>query len=218
MLKIAVFDGGFGGELFADRLESELPVVEVIRVIDWRSAEEILKSPASARKAAEQALRPYLGKVDLIIIANYLLATTSLRYFRRKYRTQKFVGFTIKPKRVVAGRPTLIITTKATTKNLTFTIFARRIKARTICLDAWPLLIDDGNLTSEDIKRDLTAALTRIHDFSPKQVLLACGQFTELIADFRQVFGHNVRIVDSFDQTIEDACHILGFRTYTKKS
>ena len=55
MLKIVVFDSGFGGELFADRLESEIPVVEVIRVIDWRSANQILSSPRGARKAAEKA-------------------------------------------------------------------------------------------------------------------------------------------------------------------
>lgn len=217
MLKIAVFDSGFGGELFADRLESELPVVEVIRVIDWRSAKEAQKNPYSARRFAEQALRPYLGKVDLIIMANYLLATTSLKYFRRKYSTQKFVGFTIKPKRIAASKPTLIITTKAITRNLAYSVFAHRIKARTICLDSWPLLIDDGDLTSEDIKRDLAAALNSIHNFTPKQILLACGQFTDLTADFRQVFGHNVRIVDSFDQTIEDACRTLRLKGYCKK-
>ena len=216
MLKIAVFDSGFGGELFADRLESELPIVEVIRVIDWRSAREAQKSPLSARKSAERALRPYFGKVDLIIIANYLLSATSLKYFRRKYSTQKFVGFTLRPRRIVANRPTLIITTKPTTRNPAFIVFARRIKARTICLDAWPLLIDDGDLTSEDVKRDLDTALSGIRNFSPKQILLACGQFTELTADFRQVFGHNVRIVDSFDQTIEDACRILRLKVYAK--
>ena len=34
MLKIVVFDGGYGGEFFADKLKEELPVVEIIRVID----------------------------------------------------------------------------------------------------------------------------------------------------------------------------------------
>ena len=52
MLKIVIFDGGFGGELFADQLEAELDVVEVIRVIDWRNAEKILKSRREARIAA----------------------------------------------------------------------------------------------------------------------------------------------------------------------
>ena len=39
MLKVVVFDSGFGGELFADYFEEEMPVVEIVRVIDWRNAE-----------------------------------------------------------------------------------------------------------------------------------------------------------------------------------
>ena len=38
MLKIVVLDSGFGGELFADKLNDQLSIVEVIRVIDWRNA------------------------------------------------------------------------------------------------------------------------------------------------------------------------------------
>ena len=58
MLKVVVFDGGYGGEFFADRLQDELPVIEIIRVIDWRNADKILKKPKAARKIAKNALRP----------------------------------------------------------------------------------------------------------------------------------------------------------------
>ena len=70
MLKIVIFDSGYGGEFFADRLKAELPIVEIIRVIDWRNAEKILSSPRDARNIARDSLRPYIGKVDLIIFAN----------------------------------------------------------------------------------------------------------------------------------------------------
>lgn len=213
MLKIVVFDSGFGGELFADRLETELPTAEVIRVINWRSAEEMQKNPFSARKAAERALRPYIGKVDLIVIANYLVSTTSLKYFRRKYKNQRFVGFVLRIKRIVVHKPTLILTTKATSRSIEYMAFAHRIRAKTICLDSWPLLIDDGELTQENIQSDLTAALGRINNFSPEQVLLACGQFTELKPKFREVFGHNVRILDSFNDTLRDTFRVLGIST-----
>ena len=212
MLKIVVFDSGFGGELFADRLESEIPVVEVIRVIDWRSANQILSSPRGARKAAEKALRPYVGNVDLIVFANYLLTTTSLKYFRRKYRNQKFVGLNLRSKRL-ARKPTLILTTKAVSRTLAYFQFAKNLRAKTICLDTWPHLIDDGELTSEDCERDLSAALRRVDNFSPQQILLACGQFTELTPKIRQIFGHNVRIVDSFDTAIIEICRALGIRS-----
>ena len=218
MLKIVVFDSGMGGELFADRLEQELSVIEIIRVIDWRSAREILKSSRGARRAAERALEPYFGKVDLIIFANYLLATTSLNYFKRKYPEQKFIGFTLIPRRIALERPTLIITTKATARSLSYAIGIRRVRARTICLDTWPLLIDDGNITSDGVNRDLKTALIGMRRCSPEQVMLACGQFTELTPEFRRYFGHNVRIVDSFDQTIKDVCRVLNLKTSTRKS
>ena len=82
MLKIVVFDGGYGGEIFADYLQENLPIVETIRVIDWRNAEKILLKAKDARRVADAALRPYIGKVDLIIFANYLITITSLKYFR----------------------------------------------------------------------------------------------------------------------------------------
>ena len=71
MMKIAVFDSGFGGELFADKLEEELPIVEVIRVIDWRNAKKLQNNPLKSRAIIKKALKPYINKVDLIIF--YLL-------------------------------------------------------------------------------------------------------------------------------------------------
>ena len=212
MLKIVIFDSGYGGENFADYLESELPTAEIIRVIDWRSADEILYSSRRARILAENALRPFIGKVDLIIVANYLVSATSLRHFRRKYKNQRFIGFTLKPRRIVPGRPTLILTTKAITKSLTYFKFLRCVNARTICLDNWPLLIDDGLLTEENFKNDLKLAMSKIKKFAPKQIFLACAQFSEFKPAFREFFGHNVRIVDSFDDAIEEACKALNLR------
>lgn len=212
MLKIAIFDSGYGGEEFADRLESELPTTEIIRVIDWRSAEKVLGNPKEARFIAEKALSPYIGKVDLIVIANYLISVTSLRYFRRKYKNQKFVGFTLRPRRIIPDRPTLILTTKAVTRSLAYISFICRFNTRTICLDSWPALIDDGELTKERLIADLSSATAKIKNFTPKQILLACGQFSELKSEIHAFFGHNVRVVDSFEDTIKAAHRTLGLR------
>lgn len=212
MLKIVIFDSGYGGEDFADLLESELPTTEIIRVIDWRSANKILESPRCARILAEKALRPFIGEVDLIIIANYLVSAASLKYFRRKYKNQKFIGFTLRPRRIVPGRPTLILTTRAVTKCFAYFNFIYRINFRTICLNHWPTLIDDGTLTVKNFETDLKPAVDKIKKFVPQQIFLACGQFSELKTDFRKFFGHNVRIVDSFGDTIEETYKALNLR------
>lgn len=217
MLKIVVFDCGYGGELFADQLESELPVVNVIRVIDWRNSETILTQPKKARLVAENALKPYLGKVDLIIIANYSISTTSLNYFRRKYKNQKFVGLSLKSRRMLVKRSTLILTTTATTKSLTFFTLAMRTGAKTICLDSWPPMIDAGTLTNDNIESSLVSALGELRDFSPEQILLFCSQFSLFIPKFRKFFGHNTRIVDSFDDAIRDTYKILHLKGLPKQ-
>ena len=215
MLKIAVFDTGYGGELFADRLERELPIVEVIRIIAWRNAKKIEEHPFTARRLAEESLRPYIGNVDLLVIANYQIAATSLSYFRRKYPEQKFVGFTLKPKRI-AKRPTIILTTKSTTRNLAYISATHSLKAKTICLDRWPALIDDGELTDNDFKTDLEPALQRIANLKSHQIFLACGQFSDCIPKFRKIFGHNARIVDSFEHTIHETYRALNIRSTHK--
>ena len=150
MLKVVVFDSGFGGELFADYFEEEVPIVEVIRVIDWRNAEGILNNPKTARKIAKEALRPYIGKVDLIIFANQLLGLTSLKYFKRKYRNQQFLGFSLKEPETFLPRDTLILTTRAVSKTLNYQVFLFRLKRKvgTLIVDDWLEKIDDGDRKS----------------------------------------------------------------------
>lgn len=217
MLKIVVYDSGFGGELFADKLEEDLAVVEVIRVIDWRNAEAILSSKKTARKIAEESLRPYLSKVDLIVFANHLLSVSSLDYFRRKYKKQTFLGFELTHPTTFMNRETLILTTTAVTKTLKFHNFVSQLKRDTkvVTLDDWPSKIDDGELTLKDIT-DLQRNLLIEDNFYPKEIILACSQFTDVKKLIQKVFGKNTKIYDSFTETFYNVCKTLKIRTYHK--
>ena len=163
MLKVVVYDSSYGGELFADYLEQELPIVEIIRVIDWRNADPILRSPHKARALAKTALRPYFGKVDLIIIANYLISQTSLRYFKRRYKNQTFLGFSLKKPDSFTRRDTLVLTTKALSRTPSYWkyIHSLRRHAKTIIVDNWAEKIDDGELTIEEIKTTLISLISK---------------------------------------------------------
>ena len=218
MLKVVVFDGGYGGEFFADQLEEELPVLEVIRVIDWRNANEILTSPRKARKIAETALRPYFGKVDLIIFANYLLTLTSLKYFRRKYKNQKFLGLKLKQPDTFIKRDTLILATKAVARTINYYNFIFKIKrnSKTLILDSWPSKIDDGELTESEIKR-VVEGFTNKSDFKPEEVILACSQFNDIKSELRYTLGQNLKIYDGFADAIRSTCKILKIRGGTGK-
>ncbi len=218
MLKIVVFDCGYGGEFFADKLKEDLPIIEIIRVIDWRNADKYLKSPKLARKYATEALRPYLGRVDLIVLANHLLGITSLKYFRRKYKNQKFLGFSLKQPDSFIKHDVLILTTQAVTKTKSYYNYLFQLKRtiKTLSLDSWPLKIDDGELTREEIRTTILSPLLK-EDFRPKEIVLACSQFNDIKPDLKAIFGQTIKIYDCYEDTIRAICRTLKIRGGTGK-
>ena len=216
MLKVVVFDSGYGGEFLADRLEEELPILGVERVIDWRNAEKILLSARSARKVAEEDLAPHIGKVDLIVFANHLLTITSLKYFQKKYPNQKFSGLFLKKPDTFKKRDTLILTTRAVTRTMGYQMFVMGMgrKTRTLAVDEWPSKIDDGNLDPKEIENTLKK-VTRHSNFHPQEVVLACAQFDDIKSDLRKILGQNLKIHDSFSDLIRNTCKILDIRGNT---
>lgn len=213
MLKIVIFDSGYGGELFADLLNEELPIVEVIRVIDWRNTDKLLSSPKTARNVAEVALRPYIGRVDLIVFANHLLSLTSLKYFQRKYKNQKFLGFNLEEPSTFIKNDVLILTTKAVAKTVNYHNFVFHLKRRTktITLDDWIVKIDDGELRFDEIRETLLCSYIGTN-FSPKEVILACAQFSDVKNELHKALGGNIRIYDSFPDAIRRIQKTLRIR------
>ncbi len=213
MLKVVVFDSGQGGELFADRLEAELPILDVIRVIDWRNADKIQKSPKTARQIALKALTPYIGRADLIIFANYLVSSTSLKYFCRKYKNQKFTGLKLPLPDTFKNRPTVILATRALSRTLNYYNYLFRLKRKTstLCLDAWTAMIDDGELRARDISREFEIFYEKYHYF-PAEIILTCSHFNDIIPELRQTLGRNLKIHDGFEGAIKDVCKILKIR------
>lgn len=213
MLKIVVFDSGYGGELLADYLEDALPVIDIVRAIDWREAETIQHSGKLSRKLSEKFLQPYIGKVDLIVIANFFISATSLKYFQRKYKNQKFIGLDLNSKNLAKVKSTVTFTTKAMSRTISYFQYAHQTKTKTIVLDDWPILIDDGELGHGKIRRDLTSVIKD----KPSQLFLACGQFVDLKVELKRLLGHNIKIVDNFDQVLHQTCQTLKIRGSLKK-
>lgn len=213
MLKVVVFDSGYGGELFADYLQENLPIIQIIRVIDWRNADKINTKYREARKFAEAAIKPYIGRVDLIIFANHLLTITSLKYFKRKYQPQKFLGLDLRQPRNPTGRDTLIIATKAVTKTINYHnyVFHLKCKTKTFTADSWPAKIDNGEITASEIKSILKTFSSKEH-FYPLNLILACSHFSDIKPELRACFGKNLRIYDSFEDTFRKTCKALELR------
>ncbi len=94
MLKVAVFDNGWGGELVANFLSKELKMIEVIKVIDWHTTAYNSKSPYEIYQLALLQLEPYINKVDLIVLGGYVVSL-AYEYLARNFPEQKIVGMTI---------------------------------------------------------------------------------------------------------------------------
>ena len=218
MLKIVVFDSGYGGELFADRLEEAFPVAEIIRVIDWRNADEFLKNKKSARREAMKALRPYIGRVDLIMLANYYLTATSLKYFSRKFKNQKFAGLKLPTLDTYLKRPTLIFATKSLAKTINYHNYLFRLKRKTatVCLDHWLPLIDDGELTEQMIKGELEYFQEK-HHYRPAEIILTCSHFGDIIPILREKVDKNLKIHDGFRDAITEIGKTLRIRGGTSE-
>ena len=218
MLKILIFDSGYGGEFFADRLEEELPIVDIIRVIDWRNASSYNTSPKAARAYANLALRPYIGRVDLIVFANHLLSCTSLKYFQRKYPNQSFIGFKLKEPDTFIDRDTVIITTKALARTMEYRKFVFHLKRRirTMIVDSWPAKIDDGELMLQEVD-EAFHELVLNKNFHPQEVILGCSQFEDIKTMLRQILGKNLKIYSSFDDSIRAICKTLHIRGAVRK-
>lgn len=213
MLKVVIFDSGYGGELFADLLEEVIPIAEITRVIDWRNADDLLLSAKSARKTADKALEPYIGKVDLIVFANYLLSATSLNYFNHKYKSQKFIGLGFKKPDTFIRRDLIILTTKAVAKTLAYRKFVFQLnhRVKTVTLDTWPAKIDDGELSEQEIRVTLKQSLQG-KSFNPEEMVLACSQFNDIKSELKKAFNSKLKIYDSFNDTVREVCKILKIR------
>ena len=207
MKKVVVFDSGFGGELFADYVEKELPIVEVIRIIDWRNLDVITKNPTEARNVTEKAIRSYVGHTDLIIFANYLITFMDLQYFQQKYPNQKFMGFAMPQ---IKSRKTLVLTSSALSRTIKYKAFIHKLhlKVKTLDCDKWIPLIDDAELTEEHVRKDLE----RIKNFSPSSIALVYTNFIDIKPILLKIFGPIVHINDGYHETLRNVCLELGLR------
>ncbi len=212
MLKVVVFDCGWGGESFANYLESELPIVEVVRVIDWRHAPYNKLGVEDVLKYTEGALLPYIGTVDVIILASYEATISSLEYLKGKYPKQKFLGANLEILSEDSGVKFLVLTTSFVANSKFYSSRKEELVDKSfyelIC-DDWPQLIDDGELTKEMIKQKLL----NYRDMYSDAVVLGCTQFSDVRDDLADAISWKQgRIIDEFALLLKNLCHLLGLR------
>ena len=216
MLKVVVFDSGWGGELVADYIEEELAVVEVTRVIDWKNAPYSNKNKRQICALSEEALKPYLGKVDVIVLAGYVISTMSLEYLSKKYPKQKFVGMRLDVKRFLrhSDYHQIMVLASSTTfvsgwyQKVRMNLEKSGIKIIELEENHWIKLIDDGEMNSEILEHDLYSRL----DNETEAIFLADTHFWDIKDDLEEDYKWRGRVLDERQFVLHDLCLELGFK------
>lgn len=211
MTKIAVFDTGFGGELFAKHIEDEFPLFDVIRVIDWDHEANKLKK----YDYIKTKIKPYVGRVDGIVIADQYYSITCLDYLRKEFGKQKFSGFPLKIPNKQNLKKVLIITTKNVHKTTDFIKYAWKIKAKVSVVecDEWNKLVDDGEYYTNKVYADLE----KYDKSRPSAIILADSHLMEIKPFLRKIFGPTIAIFDGYDAALNELCGELRIRGRTGK-
>lgn len=161
MLKIVVFDGGWGGELAASFLQQELKIVEVIKVVDWLNIPYDDKTPEEICVLAQKYLAPFVGKVDLIVLGGYTVSL-ALDRLQEQYPQQMFVGMGINynrllklsqpPKQIALLCNSSLVETSLCTKLQDY------LPESTLIIpdsSGWEQLINTGEMTAEILRLEL---------------------------------------------------------------
>lgn len=161
MLKVVVFDSGWGGELVADFLMGELTTVEVVRAIDWAHAPYCGKPVEEICALADATLQRYIGEADLIVLGGYAVSL-ALDFLREKYPLQKFVGMGINYDMVLRSRKfpgqVVLLMDQLTSESELRQELRQTLPYSTLIIPdctGWEDLINENLMTPEILRQDL---------------------------------------------------------------
>lgn len=237
MLKVVVFDSGYGGDVVADYLSRELGVIEVVRVteIDLSLENGSLSEICRFSKAH---LCSYAGKVDLIVLGGYVVSL-ALEFLKTEYPQQKFVSVGINYYRILNSRvfpdQIAIMADKALFEVVVRQEVCQELPYSTIILpdcSGWDHLINEGQMSTEILRADLEPHFLlrpncnrcllpsspikpakppdKTTLLKPDVVILLNTHFWSIKSEFEELFGFRVRVIDFRQKLLHDTCRALN--------
>jgi glutamate racemase len=203
-MKFVVFDTGTGGKLFAKKLRGAMPGVQVVEVIDDTNSPYGNKSEAAIRRLSEAALRPYIGRVAVIVIACNTVTAVAIDYLRQRYPEQIFVGMEpmLKPATMLTKTgKIMVLATDATKnsaryKNLKYK-WGRGVEIFEPNCKKWAGKIDHGEMNDEVLRMSLEPYMNKGVDV----VALACTHFVAVKSQVQQLML-GAKVIDPFEAVI----------------
>ena len=173
MLKIAVFGVGRGGEAVARYLTTELATVEIVEVIDWSNPSGAYVDQKEMYQAAYYFLSPYIGKVDLVILADYTLSLV-INSLRAQWLEQKIIGMEVDfrhiPKTCQGANVVTLLANELLFQSKLGEQTCRQLSYADVILpdcSGWERLIDTGDMSKDILMLDLGESFPLVCDYDP---------------------------------------------------
>ena len=217
MAKIAVFDSGWGGDICAEYLSLELGVFQIDRIIDWKNFPYSYRTPVKIRSLVRSALKPHIGKYDVIVISNSVASLHALKYIKEKYSEQKFVGmpFLIDAVKTLKTSKVMVLSTSSVlfSREYRKILDKRRGMAEytIVTCDGWLEKIDSREFTIDDVAEKMKNFET------PDIVLLECTQLLRVKKLIEGYFGWRAQVIDANTLLLRDVCRAIKISNSTGK-
>lgn len=176
MLKIVVFDGGWGGEMVAKYLETELGIVQVVRVLDWSNLPYYNKTAEELAQIVEREVMRFINKVDAIVLGGYALNGVA-KLLRERYPGQKFVEMGVDYRKLLRTRSELkkvvVLTGSGMMGSSLFYEMKRKLTKADLFLsdcDHWEQLINENRLEIGLVRAELEQNFALVKGFKKKPV------------------------------------------------
>lgn len=227
MRKVVVFDAGWGGEVFAKVLRAEFGVVEVERVIDWRHAPYGRMSWEEIARRVQRAVRPYVGEVDLVVLASYEATVAAIDLLRDEYPEQKFVGFEpriadLLPANTpqVTLRRLVMAGSEAVRRSVGYRVERARLSLEYEVVEVdtthWSELVNRDALTAESLRADLVRqGITDLGYATAERldaILLYSTDLAEQQELIEEVMGWQMIVVSDFERVMREIARELGLQ------
>ncbi|MBQ9029404.1 hypothetical protein IJ114_01380 [Candidatus Saccharibacteria bacterium] len=197
--KVVVFGDKRGKDIIGDMIENELPV-EVIKVDDIGNNAKGDASESEIRERAIAALTPYMGKVDVVVLANADVMLAAEDSLKRMWPKQRIVGYGKNLPNIFRNENAVRI--------LAPNIVKRMTKYRKIKIDYPNVDISERclkNYSESEIAKNLG-------DFRGGTVVLCAVDLIRVKREIQEKVKWRATVVDMRESMLRDVCLALGLK------